>query len=209
MEFSIHSPPYRPQSNGKIEGFHRFIKACMAKHINHELEWDELTLMATACCNFFPNCSARESAFFIMFGRDPINKLNIMLHASRRYFHDNNGLPSLEALKNIYQVITQQLLISRERYIKKHYNQQPSESQLHAGDLGLIKNHTVKSFDSKYKENYRIVKIHGNNVEIWNYRGNMSMVHVTDMKKTTLMEQVADDYEELGKQGRFSKKRIP
>ena len=209
MEFSIHSPPYRPQSNGKIEGFHRFIKACIAKHINHELEWDELTLMATACCNFFPNCSARESAFFIMFGRDPINKLNIMLHASRRYFHDNNGLPSLEALKNIYQVVTQQLLISRERYIQKHHNQQPSESQLQAGDLGLINNHTVKSFESKYKENYRIVKIHGNNVEIWDYRGNMSMVHVTDMKKTTLMEHVADDYEELGKQGRFSKKRIP
>ena len=35
------------------------------------------------------------------------------------------------------------------------------------------------------------------------------MVHVTDMKKITLMEQVADEYEELGKQGRFSKKCIP
>ena len=35
------------------------------------------------------------------------------------------------------------------------------------------------------------------------------MVHVTDMKKITLMEQVADDYENLGKQGRFSKKCIP
>ena len=69
-EFSIHSPPYRPQSNGKIEGFHRFLKACITKHINHGLEWDELTPMATACCNFFPNCSARESAFFIMFRRD-------------------------------------------------------------------------------------------------------------------------------------------
>ena len=34
------------------------------------------------------------------------------------------------------------------------------------------------------------------------------MVHVTDVKKTTLMEQVADDYEKLGKQGRFSKKCI-
>ena len=34
------------------------------------------------------------------------------------------------------------------------------------------------------------------------------MVHVTDMKKITLMEQVADDYEELVKQGRFSKKCI-
>ena len=38
MEFSIHSPPYRPQSKGKIEGFHRFRKMCISKHINHRLE---------------------------------------------------------------------------------------------------------------------------------------------------------------------------
>ena len=35
------------------------------------------------------------------------------------------------------------------------------------------------------------------------------MVHVTDMKKITLTEQVADEYEQLGKEGRFSKKCIP
>ena len=35
------------------------------------------------------------------------------------------------------------------------------------------------------------------------------MVHVTDVKKITLTEQVADDYKNLGKQGRFSKKCIP
>ena len=35
------------------------------------------------------------------------------------------------------------------------------------------------------------------------------MVHITDMKKITLMEQVADEYENLGKQGGFSKKCIP
>ena len=35
------------------------------------------------------------------------------------------------------------------------------------------------------------------------------MVHATDVKKTTLTEQVADDFEKLGKQGRFSKKCIP
>ena len=100
-EMSIHSPPYRPQSNGKIEGFHRFLKACITKHINHRLEWDELTPKATACYNYFPNCSTQESAFFLMFGRDPINKLNQMLHEARRYFHNDNGTPDLEALKNI------------------------------------------------------------------------------------------------------------
>ena len=51
-ELSIHSPLYRPQSNGKIEGFHRFLKMCIGKHINYGLEWDELTPMAMACYNF-------------------------------------------------------------------------------------------------------------------------------------------------------------
>ena len=35
------------------------------------------------------------------------------------------------------------------------------------------------------------------------------MVHGTDVKKITLTEQVADEYEQLGKEGRFSKKCIP
>ena len=70
----------------------------------------------------------------------------MMLHAVRRYFHDDNGLPNLEALQNIYQVVAQQLLNSQERYIKKYHNQEQSEPQLQAGDLVLIKNHTPKSF---------------------------------------------------------------
>ena len=49
IEFSTHSPPYRPQNNRKIERFHRFLKVYISKHINHRLEWDELTPMATVC----------------------------------------------------------------------------------------------------------------------------------------------------------------
>ena len=33
-----YSPPYRPQSNVKIECFHKFLKACMGKHISKNLE---------------------------------------------------------------------------------------------------------------------------------------------------------------------------
>ena len=29
----VYSPMYTPQSNGKLEGFHRFFKACISKHI--------------------------------------------------------------------------------------------------------------------------------------------------------------------------------
>ena len=73
----------------------------------------------------------------------------------------------------------------------------------------MIKDNTAKSFQSMYKGNYIVVKVHDNNMEIRDYRGNISMVHITDMKKITLMEQVADDYKNLGKQERFSKKCIP
>ena len=69
----------------------------------------------------------------------------MLLHLARRYFHDDNGLPNLEALKNIYQVVAQQLLNSRERYVKKHHNQQRSESPVQAGDLILIKDTQPKA----------------------------------------------------------------
>ena len=47
-EVRAYSPPYRPQSNGRIECFHKFSKACMGKHINTNLEWDEVIPMVTA-----------------------------------------------------------------------------------------------------------------------------------------------------------------
>ena len=106
-------------------------------------------------------------------------------------------------------MVAQQLCNSRERYVKKHHDQQRSESPVQGGDLILIKDNTTKSFEPLYKGNYRVVKVHGNNVEIRDYRGNISMVHVTDVKKITLTEQVADEYEKLSKEGRFSKKCIP
>ena len=101
----IHSPPYRPQSNGRIEGFYRYLKACITKHMRNGLEWDQITAMATAAYNYFPNMSAKESAFFLMYGRDPMNKLSSILNAPRRYLCDDSGLPDLEALKNMYQMV--------------------------------------------------------------------------------------------------------
>ena len=38
VEYKVYSPPYRPQSNGRIESFHYFLKACVAKHTNPQLE---------------------------------------------------------------------------------------------------------------------------------------------------------------------------
>ena len=39
VERKIYSPVYRPQANGQIEGFHRFLKECISKHMVNNLEW--------------------------------------------------------------------------------------------------------------------------------------------------------------------------
>ena len=206
----IHSPPYRPQSNGRIEGFHRYLKACIAKHMRAGLEWDECTAMATAAYNYFPNMSAKESAFFLMYGRDPVNKLSGILNAARRYLGDSTGFPDLEALKNMYQMVAQQLINSRERYVKSNkYNKIPDHGIL-IGDLVLIKDHTAKSFEPKYKEDFRVVQIYGTNaLQVSDKRGRLHNVHITDVKKITMTEKVATQLKEVYNKSRIAKNLIP
>ena len=45
IEHKVYSPPYHPASNGRIEGFHSFLKACLVKHISSSMEWDEMAHM--------------------------------------------------------------------------------------------------------------------------------------------------------------------
>ena len=55
IEHKVYSPPFRPQSNGRIEGFHVFLKACLAKHVSRELGWDEVCPITMVAYNFLPN----------------------------------------------------------------------------------------------------------------------------------------------------------
>ena len=65
VERKIYSPPYRPQSNGRIEGFHKFLKSCLAKHISRHREWDDVVPLATALYNWLPNQHSKESPFLL------------------------------------------------------------------------------------------------------------------------------------------------
>ena len=206
----IHSPPYRPQSNGRIEGFHRYLKACITKHMRNGLEWDQIMAMANAAYNYFPNMSAKESAFFLMYGRDPVNKLSSILNAPRRYLCDDSGLSDLEALKNMYQMVAQQLYNSRQCYIKDNkYNKVPDHGIL-VGDLVLMKDHKAKSFELKYKEDYHVVQIYGTNaLQVLDKRGKLHNVHITDVRCINMTEKVTTQIKQIYNKGRKAKNLIP
>ena len=81
----VYSPVYTPKANGRLEAWHRFFKACVAKHIRGNMaEWDEVVPLAGAAYNFFPCQDSGESPFVLMFGRDPITLFAKLLEPAPR-----------------------------------------------------------------------------------------------------------------------------
>ena len=99
----IFSPVYTPQSNRRLEGWHRFFKACIAKHIRGGgVEWDELVPLAVSAYNFFPCQSSKESPFILMFGRDPIMPVAKLLEPRPRYYGERGSTLKMDTLRRLY-----------------------------------------------------------------------------------------------------------
>ena len=112
VEYKVYSPPYHPPSNGRIEGFHSFLKACLAKHLTSNMEWDEVVPFVCAVYNFLPNEHSREAPFFLMFGRDPRLPLNEYLKPRLCYLGNDETIISLETMKDIYTMAAHNLKLA-------------------------------------------------------------------------------------------------
>ena len=98
----IFSPVYTPEANGRLEGWHRFFKVCIAKHIcGGGVEWDELVPLAVSAYNFFPCQSTKESPFVFMFGRDPIIPVAKLLELKPRYHGDIGTFLKMDTLRRL------------------------------------------------------------------------------------------------------------
>ena len=203
VEFKCYTAPYHPQSNGRIEGFHHFLKSCMTKHISTTMEWDQIVHLATAAYNFFPNEHSKESPFFLMFGRDPRVPLNTLLTPKIRYMGTEENILSLEALQRIYHLVAENLKIAKERL---HKNQQAYPTKLKTEDMVMIKTHAEGQFQPIYKGYYRIVSFKGNQVQVVPVEGGKPhFVHITDVKYIMPVDSIIPHLPLPNQFGRMSK----
>ena len=73
-----------------------------------------------------------------------------------------------------------------------------------------MKDHTAKSFEPKYKEDYHVVQIYGTNaLQVSDKRGRLHNVHITDVECINITEKVANQLEQIYNKGRKAKNLIP
>ena len=184
----IFSPVYTPQSNRRLEGWHRFFKACIAKHIcGGGVEWDELVPLAVSAYNFFPCQSSKESPFVLMFGRDPITPVAKLLEPRLRYYGEKGSVLKMDTLRRLYTVVVQNICKAREKLPKK----EDEPHSFKVNDMVLVKDPDAAVFKPRYQPNFRVTAIFSNNrIEVQDERGHKSIRRSAHVKYIELSEKV-------------------
>ena len=191
------TPIYSPQYNGRIEGFHKFLKATIAKQLETCVESDDLVWKATAAYNFFPTESSGLAPFFLMFGCEAAVKHTLLESENPKYLGANEGMINVGLMTKLYNVVAHNLNKARKARDGKKKRTTPKEPEtLRIGDNILVSDHTSKALQPKYKD-FCIVGLLGKNqVEIKDNHGHVTKVHCRDVKKIPMTEKVCKWYEE-------------
>ena len=184
----IFSPVYTPESNGRLEGWHRFFKACIAKHVRGGgVKWDELVPLAVSAYNFFPCQSSKESPFILMFGRDPITPVAKLLEPRPRYYGERGSALKMDTLRRLYTIVVQNIRKARDKIPKK--GNEPHSFKVN--DMVLVKDPDAAVFEPRYQANFRVTAIFGNNrIEVQDERGHKSIRRSAHVKYIEPSEKV-------------------
>ena len=203
----VFSPVYTPQANGRLEGWHRFLKACIAKHIRGtDVEWDDLIPLAVLAYNFFPCQSSKESPFVLMFGRDPIVPVAKLLEPKLKFYGDKEVSLRMDTLCKLYTVVAENIRNAR----KKQPRQETPGPKLEINDLVLVKDPDSVVFEPRYMPNYRVTAIYGKNrIEVQDEKGNKSVRRAAHVKLCNPADKVAGQlppqtvYEQYGRRSKL------
>ena len=159
----------------------------------------------------FPTESSGIAPFFLMFGHEAAVKHTLLESENPKYLGTNDGMINVGLMTKLYNVVAHNLNEARKARDGRKKGITPKEpKRLKRGDNILIRDHTSKAFQQKYKD-FCIVGLLGKNqVEIKDNHGHITKVHRRDIKKIPMTEKVCKLYkeEQTGKT-REGRKAVP
>ena len=158
----IFSAPYHPQSNSKLEVFHKYLKPTLKKLCEKDpANWDKYLNQVLASYRIIPNLATAESPFFLVYGRDPNLPLHQLLEPMQHFLGDPaSGTLNLDTHRLALAIAKKTLDENRYTVIQKTLARDTSAFQI--GDCAYFKNKQPGKWDLKWRPGYRIVHIECN-----------------------------------------------
>ena len=151
--------PYYPQSNGKLEVFHKYIKPTLKKLCEKDpSNWDKYISQVLASYRITPNLATAESSFFLVYRRDPNLPLHQLLGPTQCFLGDpDSGMTNLEAHRLAIAIAKKTRIENHFKTAQETMDRQPSSFKI--SDRVYFKNKQPSKWDLKWRPGYRIVQI--------------------------------------------------
>ena len=151
----IFSTPYHPQSNRKLEVFHKYLKHTLKKLCKKDLSnWDKYINHVLASYRVTPNLAT----FFLVYARDPNLPLHQLLEPMQWFLGDpDSGMLNVEAHRLALAIAKKTLDTNCFKTAQKTMDRQPPSLMI--GDRVYFKNKQPDKWDIKLRLGYRIDQI--------------------------------------------------
>ena len=179
----IFSAPYHPQSNGKLEVFHKYLKPTLKRLCEKDpTNWDKYLNQVLTSYWITPNLATAETPFFLVYSRNPSLPLHQLLEPMQHVLRDpDSSLLNLETHRLALAIAKKTLDENRFKTAQK-----PMTGNKPAFQVGYhvyIKNKQPGKQDLKWRPGNRIAHIehNGHFIHIKNQAtGKMWSCNVTD-----------------------------
>ena len=151
---------YHPQSNGKIERFHRVLADVMSKKLQRDghYAWDLYLNQTLAARRFSISDATNQSPFFLLYNRDVVLPLDNILKPRVKYQGEDMHQISLEIQHESFMEVHRNL--KKAQKTQAFYTDRKAKPvTLQIGDPVYYKNFNKKNkLDVRWKPYYRIIE---------------------------------------------------
>ena len=155
----IFSTPYNPQSNGKLEVFHKYLKPPLKKLCENDQDnWDQYINQVLTSYHVTPHLATAKTPFFLIHGRDPNLHQHQLLEPMQWFLSDpESGWLNLEM--HYLALATAKKTLDENRFKNAQKTMDHTPPSFQVGNRVYFKNKQPRKWDLKQRARYRIVCI--------------------------------------------------
>ena len=150
---------YHPQSNSKVERFHRTSNDVMSKKVKEQLDtWDLYMNQVLAAIRFNTNESTKFSPFYLLYNREPVMPIDNILKPRQKYMGEEPHKLGLEQQHKSFVLVHRHLKRANKRQAK-YADRNSKCTDFQEGDPVYVKQQQQKSkLQGRWQPYYRSIE---------------------------------------------------